>query len=291
MNFLTFINGVRTFVSKVDFVDFANGAFRSRIQSKVLTANQLLEAPNKTGTIAIAEETQPLTNNLSAIAPISTNGVYRKTGTATADTLPVGTTGINLLAANTAATAQGTIGLDKWLNMSGAVISIPLALVALTAREGLTADSLWKRLTFESYTGLSTIKSQYPGASGKSLDFKLILFGTNSMIPDDVGYEAQTWWDTSQNGKLGKMQYIIGYDWGAGAGNIIFDTPQRYAEYWGAGTNGSSLAIVPITIPDPETLGQTKYWSIHIRGLKKYPAAAGAAQFSIYNAFLIGVIP
>lgn len=60
MNFLTFINGVKTFVSKIDFIDFTNGAFRIRLTG-TSTTDRVIDLPNNSGTIA-------LTSNLGTVA-------------------------------------------------------------------------------------------------------------------------------------------------------------------------------------------------------------------------------
>lgn len=55
MNFLTLINGAKTFVSKVDFIDFSSGSFRSRLTVVTPTADQAITFPNKSGTPRVSE--------------------------------------------------------------------------------------------------------------------------------------------------------------------------------------------------------------------------------------------
>lgn len=199
--------------------------------------------------------------------------------------------GAALRTAASPAAGRSAIGLAGWLDMSGAVITIPLALVPESNRVAVPCDGVWRRLTYTSYTGLGTIKAQYPGMTGKSPSFALMLFGVNAMINEDAGFEGQGWWNTGSNGYLGRMEYRRSNDWGAGYNNPTFEGAQRYREYYGDSSGGASMAILPIDIPDPEAIGAAGYWSIEVRGLKKYPAAAGVPGYSIYAAFLLGVMP
>ena len=52
MNFLTLVNGFRTFVSRVDFIDIANGSFRIRLTGTA-TADRQVDLPNDTGTVLL----------------------------------------------------------------------------------------------------------------------------------------------------------------------------------------------------------------------------------------------
>lgn len=52
MNFLTLVNGLRTFVSRVDFIDIANGSFRIRLTGTA-TADRQVDLPNDTGTVLL----------------------------------------------------------------------------------------------------------------------------------------------------------------------------------------------------------------------------------------------
>jgi hypothetical protein len=187
--------------------------------------------------------------------------------------------------------ARAAIGLSKWLDMPGAVITLPLTLVPEAQRVAVPCDDTWRRLTYTSYTGIGSIKSLYPGLTGKSLDFRLLIFGVNSMINQDAGYESASWWNNASDGALGRMQYRISNDWGAGYNSPTFEAEQRYTEYYGDPSGGASMAILPITIPDPESFGANKFWSLQMRGVRKYPSVAGTAGYSIYGAFLLGVIP
>jgi hypothetical protein len=56
MRWLSFVGKLKL-ISVADFLDFGSGAFRSRIQAGTLTADRTLTAPDRTGTIAISEET------------------------------------------------------------------------------------------------------------------------------------------------------------------------------------------------------------------------------------------
>jgi Tfp pilus assembly major pilin PilA len=50
MNFLTFVNGVRTFVRNIDFLDISNSAFRIRLTGTA-TADRVVNLPNVTTTL------------------------------------------------------------------------------------------------------------------------------------------------------------------------------------------------------------------------------------------------
>jgi hypothetical protein len=52
MNLLTLVNGIKTFVSRVDFIDFANSAFRIRLTGTA-TADRTITLPNDTGTVLL----------------------------------------------------------------------------------------------------------------------------------------------------------------------------------------------------------------------------------------------
>lgn len=52
MNFLTIVNGIKTFVKNVDFVDFANDAFRTRLIGSA-TSDESVVIPNGPGTLLL----------------------------------------------------------------------------------------------------------------------------------------------------------------------------------------------------------------------------------------------
>ena len=52
MNFLTIINGLKTLAKNVDFIDFANGAFRSRLTGTA-TTDGAIALPNDSGTLLL----------------------------------------------------------------------------------------------------------------------------------------------------------------------------------------------------------------------------------------------
>jgi hypothetical protein len=70
MDIQTIVNGVKQLVRRVDFIDFANGNFRSRIQAGTLTADRTLTAPDATGTIALQTARSTSIQNLGAGMPI-----------------------------------------------------------------------------------------------------------------------------------------------------------------------------------------------------------------------------
>lgn len=55
MNFLTLANGLIALVSKVDYIDFSNGSFRSRVTVVTPTADQAITFPDKSGTPRVSE--------------------------------------------------------------------------------------------------------------------------------------------------------------------------------------------------------------------------------------------
>ena len=52
MNFLTLVNGLRTLVSRVDFIDIANGSFRIRLTGTA-TVNRQVDLPDDTGIVLL----------------------------------------------------------------------------------------------------------------------------------------------------------------------------------------------------------------------------------------------
>lgn len=54
MNFLTLVNGLKTFVRSVDFVDISNSAFRIRLTG-TSTADRVVTLPNESGTVLLKE--------------------------------------------------------------------------------------------------------------------------------------------------------------------------------------------------------------------------------------------
>ena len=50
MNFLTLVNGLRTFVRSIDFLDISNSAFRIRLTGTA-TADRVVTLPNDTVTL------------------------------------------------------------------------------------------------------------------------------------------------------------------------------------------------------------------------------------------------
>lgn len=232
---------------------------------------------------------QPIAPNLTAVSSISdqSTGLVEKTGVGTMGVLNPSTVGRQLITGDAAA-GRSAIGLNSWLNMSKATITIPLALVPQNQREIIDCDGNWSRLTYVSYSGLGAILNKYPDASGKNFDFKLMIFGENQVINQDIDWESQPWWNPASNAYLGKMEYRVKKDWGNGYEDPIFMPAQRYEEYWGAASNGSTMAILPVIIPNPELNGYPDYWSLEIRGLQKYPNLRPFPKWSIYAAFLIG---
>lgn len=234
---------------------------------------------------------QPLDTDLTAVAGLTTTGLVERTGAGTAATQSITTLGRALVSSANEAAARAAIGTNVGVAIPGNVVTIPLALVPESQRVNQAGDDVWRSLTYTSYTGWRTLRDQYPGLAGKTFsNWYLLILGVNQVIPDDAGYESASWWNTLSNPYLGKMQYRIQYDWSGGIGNPTFGAAQRYKEYWGTATDGSSAAIVPITIPDPEFNGSAEYWSIQMRALRKYPALNGDPRWSVYGMFLLGVI-
>ena len=73
MRFLTIIGNVRQLIELIDFVDFLNGSFRSRVQAGTLTANHVATLPNKTGTFAFLDDLTTLRNEVGMIGSAFTN--------------------------------------------------------------------------------------------------------------------------------------------------------------------------------------------------------------------------
>jgi hypothetical protein len=66
MNFLTLVAGIKQYVSRVDFIDFASGSFRLRVSAPTLTVD-------RTTTIATAVDLAALRNEVGMIGTAYTN--------------------------------------------------------------------------------------------------------------------------------------------------------------------------------------------------------------------------
>lgn len=112
MNFLTLVAGIRQYVSKVDFIDFASGPFRLRVSAPTLTADKTSTIATAADLADLAATTQPLDSDLSAIAALpNANGLIRKTSDGNATLQPIGAGGASVLAAADAAAARVAAGL------------------------------------------------------------------------------------------------------------------------------------------------------------------------------------
>lgn len=290
MNLITLVHGIKTLVRRLEFIDLASETFTARLSSSGLTGNRSLKLPDRNGTVAIEESTQPLSPVLSSIATLTTPGLLYRTESGAALAQTMGATGAQSVSASSKSEGRSAIGLDSWLSMPGATITLPLVLVPQNEREAIDADGGWRRLTYVSYSGLGGILNGYPGALGKTFEFSLILFGENQMINQDVDWESQPWWSPASNLYLGKMEYRVKKDWGNGYQDPTFMPAQRYVEHWGSAANGSTMAVLPVALPNPELNGYTDYWSLEIRGLQKYPDLRPFPKWSVYAAFLVGTV-
>lgn len=111
MNIVTLVNGIKTLANKLPFVNFTSGSFIARLDSDLLTADRNQKLPDKDGTIALTDDTQPQSTTLTAIAGLNTTGLIDRTGVGTSVTRSVGATGLQSIAASTQLDGRNAIGL------------------------------------------------------------------------------------------------------------------------------------------------------------------------------------
>jgi hypothetical protein len=121
MRWLTLALSGFKLISTADFLDFGSGSFRSRLKPGTLTANNDLTLPTGPGAIAL---TDVKTEAIAAAQTAASGavGLVRSTAAATADLVPVGTTGLDSIAAADAAAGRTAIGLGQ-ITYSGANIT------------------------------------------------------------------------------------------------------------------------------------------------------------------------
>jgi hypothetical protein len=122
MDFATIVNGVKQLVRRVDFVDFGNGGFRSRLKPGTLTADNDLTLPIGPGTIALTNA------KTEAIAAQTATGLIKSTGANTASIVSTSTTIDNLLGAADQTAARGAIGLGTLATQN----AVPAELIGIT---------------------------------------------------------------------------------------------------------------------------------------------------------------
>ena len=124
-----------------DLLDFVSGPFRSRIQAGPLTEDVEFLLPGQGGTFAIAENTQPLDSNLTAIADLATTGLIERTGVGTAETRPINTLGQTLINTD-AAGARSALSLGAMATQDSSSVSITNG----TINADTLSSGLWKRV-------------------------------------------------------------------------------------------------------------------------------------------------
>jgi hypothetical protein len=134
MDFATIVNGVRQLVRRVDFIDFGNGGFRSRLKPGTLTADNDLTLPTGPGAIALTNA------KTEAIAAQTSIGLIKSLGPSTATILPTGAIGEQLFATGDAAAARGAIDAETW-RYTGSTLVATLTGSGLEQR--LSDRSVW----------------------------------------------------------------------------------------------------------------------------------------------------
>ena len=141
MNFLTLVNGLRTFASRVDFIDIANGAFRIRLTGTA-TADRQVNLPNDSGIVLLDDRPVGSTGagvSVRGYSPNVTVPASKILALSDANTSQI-CTAASTITVPANATVAFPIGTEILLlrNTSGTITLALTAGVTVTDRDGAT---------------------------------------------------------------------------------------------------------------------------------------------------------
>lgn len=129
MNIVTIVNGIKTAVSKIPFINLVSGSFVAKLSTDTLTANRDQKLPDKDGTIALVGDVQPLSAILTSFdsIPQSSRGLIEKSSNLAVVSIPATALGKSILAASNPESGRNLLGVGNlgikqssglWLNNS-----------------------------------------------------------------------------------------------------------------------------------------------------------------------------